>query len=114
MVVKVGDSYSANRKVVSGVPQGLLLGPLLFLIFVNDIPDIIKNFIVMFADDVKMIADPRHPTAIKEDLDRLSEWESIWSLEFNVDTCKVMHLGKANPHNKYLFGEKELSVVTCA
>ena len=65
----------------------------------------------MFADDVKMIADPRHPTAIKEDLDRLSEWESIWSLEFNVDKCKVMHLGKANPHNKYLFGEKELSVV---
>ena len=111
MKVRVGDAYSSVKQVTSGVPQGSVLGPLLFLLFVNDIPDSIKGFIVMFADDVKIVADPRYCSVVQEDLNKLNEWEQLWGLDFNVEKCKVLHLGKGNPLNQYVFGGEELSIV---
>ena len=57
MRVGVGDSFSEVLKIVSGVPQGSVLGPILFLLFVNDLPDNIKSRILLFADDLKLIAN---------------------------------------------------------
>jgi hypothetical protein len=85
------------------VPQGSVLGPLLFLLFINDIPESIINELRIFADDVKMIVHPSRTQAIQEDLDRLSTWENMWLLKFNLDKCKVLHIGKNNPLNKYNF-----------
>ena len=55
MRVGVGDSFSEVLKIVSGVPQGSVLGPILFLLFVNDLPDNIKNRILLFADDLLLL-----------------------------------------------------------
>ena len=111
MRVKVGDHFSGSRDVTSGVPQGSVLGPLLFLLFVNDLPESIKSFMVMFADDVKIVADPRQHNIIQDDLFQLNMWENLWGLEFNVEKCMVMHLGKNNPCNSYEFNGEELKVV---
>ena len=118
MKVKVGDAFSEIKYILSGVPQGSVLGPLLFLLFVNDLPEGIKAIIKLFADDVKMIVNPF--INLTADLKLLELWESRWCLNFNVDKCMVMQIGSCNPKNQYLFGgvplrcvesEKDLGVV---
>ena len=120
MNVKVGDAVSKAKPVTSGVPQGSVLGPLLFLLFVNDLPNCIKNEIRIFADDVKMITDPMQHASTQNDLCTLHEWESLWMLMFNVQKCKVLHIGKSNPKKQYMFlgsiletcdSEKDLGVL---
>jgi len=82
--------------VISGVPQGSVLGPLLFLLYVNDIPNIIKSNIKMFADDTKlwrMILKEGDSCDLQDDLKHLQEWNRKWQLKFNLDKCTVMHVG---------------------
>jgi len=72
------------------------MGPLLFLLYVNDIPNIIKSNIKMFADDTKlwrMIVEESDSCDLQDDLKRLQEWNKKWQLKFNVDKCTVMHVG---------------------
>jgi len=93
--VMANGQYSSWTVVVSGVPQGSVLGPLLFLLFVNDIPDWIKTNIRMFADDTKIwtkLSCPEDAVKIQEDLDMLSDWSAAWLLKFNPLKCKLMHL----------------------
>jgi len=83
--------------VLSGVPQGSVLGPLLFLIFINDLDYGIKNWILKFADDTKIfgkISNVTDTVRLQEDLDRLIEWAEEWQMMFNASKCKVMHFGK--------------------
>jgi len=80
------------------------LGPLLFLIFVQDLPDWIKNSIMMFADDTKIwraIAKQEDAESLQQDLRRLGEWSEQWLLKFNPAKCKVMHIGHELP-TKYI------------
>jgi len=72
-----------------------VLGPLLFLLFVNDLPDWIKTNIRMFADDTKIwtrISGVNDSEALQQDLDSLSRWSEEWLLRFNPNKCKVMLL----------------------
>ena len=94
--VGVRGSFSEWLEVLSGVPQGSVLGPLLFLLFVNDLPDDIKCSIKMFADDTKMwsvLRSEEDSHALQGDLDRLSKWSEDWQLLFNAEKCKIMHIG---------------------
>ena len=100
MRVQVNGSYSTWFEVLSGVPQGSVLGPLLFLIFVRDLPDWVKNSIMMFADDTKVwtsIHKLEDQESLQRDLDRLGEWSKTWLLTFNPEKCKVMHIGHELP-----------------
>ena len=109
MRVGVGDSFSEVLKIVSGVPQGSVLGPILFLLFVNDLPDNIKSRILLFADDLKLIANAMNKDLVDEDLRSLERWEGLWQLRFNLDKCKVLHIvGNDNPRNKYCLDGTEL------
>ena len=88
-----------------------MLGPLLFLLFVNDLPEGIRSILKLFADDVKMIVDPNNFSNISLDLELLELWEAQWCLKFNVQKCMVMQIGLSNPKNQYSFGGESLRCV---
>mgnify|MGYP003507204238 CR=1 FL=1 len=99
--VRVNDDFSGNTAVKSGIPQGSILGPILFTIFINDLPKDIDVYCKLFADDTKVLEGADRKDSIQRDLDKLQEWSELWQLLFNVDKCKVLHMGKNNPNNVY-------------
>ena len=88
----VRGNFSSLKKVLSGVPQGSVLGPLLFVLFINDLPSGLDNISKLFADDLKLICNADKVNCIKTDLRYLKHWEQLWLLKFNASKCKVMHL----------------------
>ncbi len=102
--VKVNGSPSSWVEVISGVPQGSVLGPVLFVIFINDMPEQISSFLSLFADDAKLYAKsstPEQQSTIQEDLSKLQSWSDIWQLHFNKTKCKTLYLGKNNVKKPY-------------
>jgi hypothetical protein len=97
--VNVNGSLSNCVTVQSGVPQGSVLGPLLFLLYVNDIPRYIDCNILMFADDVKIwksVASLADSANLQGNIDALQLWSRKWLLGFNVDKCVTMHLSSTH------------------
>lgn len=104
MRVGVRGQFSDWCSVDSGVPQGSVLGPILFLVYVNDIPEMVDCKLKMFADDTKIWNSVKNMTdnmLLQEDLDKLSEWSKIWLLKFHVGKCKRMHIGRTNAKFEY-------------
>lgn len=102
--VIVGSSRSGWAPVPSGVPQGSVLAPLLFLLYVNDLPDTLNCGIKIFADDSKLYRSlpfPSDPLTLQEDLDAAVRWADEWQLTFNAAKCKVLHIGRRNRHHLY-------------
>ena len=102
--VNVEGAYSSWKKVVSGIPQGSVIGPILFVIFINDMPDAVKhNFCKLFADDCKLYGkvSGTGENMVQADLALLEEWSRIWQLPFNAKKCKAMHFGYNNPKRTY-------------
>ena len=107
---------------MSGIPQGSVLEPLLFLIYINDLPNCVNSLVKLFADDLKLIANAQDKSLVEKDLRSLEHWESIWLLEFNHDKCKVLHTNIiSNPCHEYILDgerikvsdqEKDLGVLT--
>ena len=104
--VVMGEAESEWRDILSGVPQGSVLGPLLFVIYINDLPDGVKNIFKMYADDSKVIAESGQ--GLQEDIGRIKEWCNKWSMKLNSQKCKIMYFGKGNPgRTYYIDGEGE-------
>ena len=103
--VVVKGEMSDELDVWSGVPQGSVIGPLLFLIYINDLLDEITSKGKLFADDSKLfrrIHDEDDYVALQRDLLKLQEWSSTWLLKFNESKCKVMHIGtRGAPNDHY-------------
>lgn len=100
--VRVGDSLSSERDVVSGVPQGSVLGPLLFLLFTSDLPTGLKSTCSLFADDAKIYGNPLTGAHhLQDDLDSILRWCCAWMIPLNIEKCKVLHMGRNNPKRIY-------------
>ena len=102
--VKVNGSYSGWKSVTSGVPQGSVLGPILFIIYINDFPLLLKNSCKMFADDAKLygkVENNNDRDSIQCDLQRCVQWASEWLMQFNKKKCKVIHFGTKNQQFDY-------------
>ena len=95
---------SSPQDVLSGVPQGSVLGPTLFLIFVNDIDNVIGSHIQKFADDCKIyrsVATDSDIETLQQDIENLCQWSKDWQMVFNIKKCKSLHIGFNNIHYNY-------------
>ena len=102
--VILNGSKSEWQPVLSGVPQGSVLGPLLFIMFVNDLDQVVSSSISKFADDTKVyssVSTHQDSISLQNDLDRLVEWSNIWQMNFNASKCKVIHFGSSNRKCNY-------------
>jgi len=109
--VNINREHSSWKTVTSGVPQGSVLGPVLFLIYINDLETDLISKIGKFADDTKMsksVCCLRDAEILRADLRKLDEWANNWQMQFNKDKCVVMHVGKSNEHFEYKLGDNIL------
>ena len=97
--------------VTSGVPQGSVLGRLLFLIYINDLDIGIVSKMCKFADDTKLCHRARNPNDImelQEDINKLVEWANKWQMSFYVDKCSLMHIGHNNMQSNNNISNQQL------
>ena len=115
--VQINGKKSEWGKVTSGVPQGSVLGPLLFIIYINDIEVGVSSDVSKFADDtkvgrpVKSIDDVR---MLQEDLDKLYNWSDKWEMQFNINKCNIMRVGKGEGTVEYSLNNIALDRIYCA
>jgi len=102
--VRLDDNYSSLAEIISGVPQGSVLGSVLFITFINDLADTVSGLVKIFADDSKIdssVENEQQQQVLQNDLDRKCDWSRKWKLSFNATKCKVMHFGTNNNRSRY-------------
>ncbi len=95
--VIVDGEYSESAHVDSGVPQGTVLGPLMFLLYVNDIGSDTSSNIKLFADDCLLfcpVTSLQDTHALQDDLDRLVKWSKDWQMTFNPTKCYILRISR--------------------
>ena len=110
--VVVDGEVSSWKSVLSGVPQGSVLGPILLLVYINDLEEGVTGKILKFADDTKLfrkvkeIGDKQN---LQDDIDKLVKWSEKWQMLFNFGKCKCLHTGSGNTGMNYEMGGTILS-----
>lgn len=116
--VLVNGEKSDEVPVTSGVPQGSVLGPLLFLLYINDLPENIISQVRLFADDtaIYITVNNNRDQTLQEDLNRLQKWEHTWDMEFNPSKCTVINITRSkHPHKtSYTLHGQTLATVSDA
>ena len=113
--VVVNVATSTSTIVTSGVPHGTVLGPLLFLLYLNDLPDNLSTSVRLFADDgivYTPIRSQNESSLLKNDLHKLQKWQDTWLMKFNPNKCYRMTLSTRTPtSNMYTFCGQTLTFV---
>lgn len=95
--VVVDGEISEEAPVTSGVPQGSVLGPILFLVYINDMPECISSTSRLFADDTivyRPVASKKDCQALQNDLQSLERWEKLWGMSFNPSKCSIIRISR--------------------
>jgi hypothetical protein len=108
--VIVNGEKSSPAPVTSGIPQGSVLGPVLFLMYINDLPHHVHSNVELFADDTKIFirSDEIHAMeTLQADLNRLQQWSSDWQLRFHPEKCSILKIGNINKNTSYTMSEQD-------
>ena len=111
--VNVNGILSDWKDIISGVPQGSVIGPILFVIFINDMPDEVKESICkLFADNCKLYRNVSSSgqNDLQKELLNLENWSTTWQLPFNATKCKVSHFGTHNANYSYRLNNHTLDL----
>ena len=95
--VVINDINSDEVPVSSGVPPGSVLAPILFLAYINDLPEQAKSRVRLFADDTAMylaVSSTTEGQVLQIDLACLEQWEKMWDMQFNPSVCQVLNITK--------------------
>ena len=110
--VVVDGEVSSWKSVLSGVPQGSVLGPMLFLVYINDLEEGVTGNILKFADDTQLFTKTKEigdKKNLKDDIYKLVKWSEKWQMLFNFGKCKCLHIGPGNTGMHYEMGGTILS-----
>ena len=110
--VSVNGYESTEKPVISGIPQGSVLGPMLFALYINDLPESVLSHAFLFADDTKMfriISTPKDSELLQDDLAKVTDWSDKWLVRFNADKCKHMHIGNKKVNAEYFLNHTKLT-----
>lgn len=113
--VVIRGSRSAWANVLSGVPQGSVVGPLMFVIYINDMPGAVEGCLKMFADDAKLfrrVNNAKDWEMQQRDLQSLGLWSKKWQMNFNPSKCQVLHVGSRNQEFGYKIDENRVEAAT--
>lgn len=115
--VVVYGHMSQELPVTSGVPQGSVLGPTLFLVYINDLPQHVNCNVSLFADDTliyQTVNTDADKQAFQSNIDGLENWAKTWCMSFNVTKCAVMSFNSKNtsPSHEYRLGDSLLEIVS--
>ena len=105
--VVVDVEVSSWKSVLSGVPQGSVLGPILFLVYINDLEEGVTGKLLKFADDTKLFRKAKaigDKKKLQDDIDKLVKWSEKWQMLFNFGKCKCLHIGPGNTSMNYEMG----------
>ena len=111
----VKDEQSEWREVKTGVPQGSVLAPIMFLIYINDMTEGVSSYISLFADDVKLlrkIGNHKGCEELQNDINKIYEWSNTWEMQYNAKKCHVLEMEKSalRPSWTYKLGENIISI----
>jgi len=101
--VVVDGEHSRSEPVASGVPQGTVLGPLFFLVYINDINKEVESTLRLFADDsllYRQIKSPEDQNILQRDIDKLSNWANLWQMKFNIKKCHVLRIKRSRRNTR--------------
>ena len=115
MRVKVNDSCSQYVPMTSGVPQGSVLGPELFKLYINDLPSVLNAGCLLYADDLKLwmeVNSIEEADQLQDALNALDSWSNTWFLPINKDKCAVLPIGATEPLGTYHIGGHLLRVLS--
>ena len=110
--VVVDGEVSSWKSVLSGVPQGSVLGSILCLVYINDLEEGVTGKILKFADDTKLFRKAKEigdKQKLQDDIDKLVRWSEKWQMLFNFGNCKCLHTGPGNTGMNYEMGGTILS-----
>ena len=94
-------SQSDLENISNGVPQGSILGPLLFIVPIKDFPDVVSSELYMFADDTKLyltITSKSDCDILQQDVNNIMDWGRTSLTDFNLHKCKVLSFGISTPY----------------
>ena len=116
--VRVGTSFSSMLTVLSGIPQGTVLGALFFILYIDDLcSEVSHSNITLYADDAKVYTRVRSISdclTLNDDFLNIVEWMDKWQMKINVDKCEILSIGHNNPHFPYRLDNVTISnKVTC-
>ena len=114
--VVIEGMKSSAVHVDSGVPQGTVLGPLMFLCYINDLPSKVTSTVRLFADDCliyRQISGPEDQILFQKDLDSLQQWATAWGMRFNTAKCYILRISRSTEpyEGRYTLDGQELKEV---